>query len=284
MLDAVTGNYADRDLSEQLRAAERRLFEHPGYKEYLLCKAFQETLTAVFVPNWRELLALLERGATDLGLAMELIQNVHSPDVREEFQAETVQRLHNYVAGTMTVVDHSRRIMRGRSGPMSEEFASKKEKLLANSELSFVQDLRNFTLHRSLPQLAHTLSINDVNTPEQQFTSEVELSVAELLAWHGWSSSSRRFLKGQGEAVVLRPVIRLHGELVVAINTWLHDELARVNKEALAEVNRLVVERNAVLSGIDAEQAERLTWEWTKLRKTPTSQLGEFPPIFPLRP
>jgi hypothetical protein len=276
----VIENGADRELGKHLHEAERRIFENPGYLEYLRCAAFRQTLTAVFVANWKELLELLERAASDVGLAIELVQNVHRPDVRDEFQAETVQRLHNYVAGAMTLVDHSRRIMRGRSGPIPDEFAKRKQSLLSNPEVTFVQDLRNFTLHRSLPLLAHTLNMTNVNTPDQQITSEVQLSVAELTSWDGWSSSSRRFLKGQGETIVLRHLIRRHGGLVIAINTWLHDTLAVANARALAEVNRLVVERNAVLSGTDAEHAERLTREWTKMRNTPAAQLGDLAPPF----
>ena len=125
-------------IRDRVQEAERRIFEHPGYLELVRCETLRRTLTAVFVPNWQELLALLDRAATDVGLALELIQNVHRPDVRERFEAATVQRLHNYVAGTMTLVDHTRRIMRARSGAIPDEFAKRKALLLANPEVPFV--------------------------------------------------------------------------------------------------------------------------------------------------
>jgi hypothetical protein len=269
---ATMSEDAEQGLRERVQEAERRIFEHPGYLELVRCETLRRTLTAVFVPNWQELLALLDRAATDVGLALELIQNVHRPDVRERFEAATVQRLHNYVAGTMTLVDHTRRIMRARSGAIPDEFAKRKALLLANPEVPFVQDLRNFTLHRSLPFLGHTLSLSNVNTPGQQMECEVELSVAELAASDGWSPSSRAYLLAQDKAVALRPVIRRHGEFAAAINSWLHDALAKANEQALADVNRLVVERNAILSGTDAATAARLTQHWTRLRQTPAAE------------
>jgi hypothetical protein len=227
-------------------------------------------LWAVFFGNLIELLALLERASTDLSLAVELVQNAHRPDVRDKFEAELAQRLHNYVAGTMTLVEHSRRIMRDRAGPTAEEFANKKAELLGNLVVPFIQDLRNFTLHRSLPFFRHNLSITNVGTPEQQFASELRLSVKELLEWDRWSAPSRRFLEEQGDAVALRPVVRQHGELLVAINFWLCHALTEDNKVALAEVDQLVVEYNAALMGTgDIAQAERYTEWWTRMRNTP---------------
>jgi hypothetical protein len=258
-------NDSEQGLRERRQQAERRIAEHPGYLEYISYNALGRTLNSVFVPNWRELLTLLARAATDVGLALELAQNVHRSDVRDRFEAEVIQRLHNYVASTMTLVDHTRRIMRDRSGMIAEEFVRRKSLLLANPEVPFIQDLRNFTLHRSLPLLGHTLSMTNWNTPERQMTSEVELSVAELTAWDGWSSRSRAFLQTQGRAVVLRPVIQRHGEVVSAINSWLLIMLEKANESALEEVNQLIVERNAIVFGTDTATGEFLTQQRTRL-------------------
>jgi hypothetical protein len=105
----------------------------------------------------------------------------------------------------------------------------------------------------------------NVNTPQQTMTSEVELSVAELIEWHGWSPAPRQFIEELGETVTLRPLIRRHGEMVVGINKWLHDQLALANKAALEDANCLVVEHNAVLTGSDIADAETITQRWTIL-------------------
>lgn len=89
--------------------------------------------------------------------------------------------------------------------------------MVRHPEVPFVFDLRNFTLHRKLPFFAHTLSMTNVNQPDQQMQSEAQLNVVELLNWEGWSSAARAYLRalGEGEAVTLRPVIRQHAQLVL---------------------------------------------------------------------
>lgn len=126
---------ADRDLYGELKAAERRIFEHPGYKERMELQALELSITAVFVPNLRELRALLEAASTNEELAFELIQNVREPTVREQFHAQTTQRLPNYLASAQSLVDHVRRLMRDRAGPIAKEFERRKAALLQNPEV-----------------------------------------------------------------------------------------------------------------------------------------------------
>jgi hypothetical protein len=263
-----SGNEASEEL-DILREVERRITQHPAYKEHGETESLARTINTVFVPNWRELLGLLNQATNDVALAVELIQNMYRPDVRNQFHAQTAQRLHNYTASTMTLVDHVRRIMRGRTGPIAEAFEERKRELLSHPEVPFMQDLRNFTLHRSLPILAHRLSVTNVNAPGQTMDSEVELSVTSLREWDRWTSPSLSFLAQCGEVVVLRPVVQEHGERVLTFNNWLHDELSMANAAGLDELNKLVAARNAALAGTDLPEAERLTQEWTTRRDTP---------------
>lgn len=233
----------------KLQEAERRIFEHPGYLEHLECEALRMILADVFVVNGRDLMRLLNLASNNETIALELMQNVRPPVVRERFEAEIRRRLHNYVAGTMTLVDHTRRIMRPRTGSVVEEFNERRKEILRHPEVLFMQDLRNYTLHHSLPFLGHRFSITNVNKPDQTMESEIELSVPDLLAWDKWSASSRTFLLENGNMITLREIVLRHYQLVYALNAWLVDSMARANEEALVEVNRLIQRRNAVSSG-----------------------------------
>ncbi len=248
---------SQRDLLADLAAAERRVHEHPGYKEHVDLEALRMSIIDVFLPNLQELVQLLDRAAEDPTLAMELIQNVREPAVRERFQARATQRLHNYVASAQSLVDHVRRLMRDREGRVVDEFGKRKAAVLANPEVPFVMNLRNYTLHRALPFLGHRLSMTNVNTPEAKMESEVELSVVNLLEWNRWPAPVRTYLEGHGDALSLRPVVKKHGELVFELNSWLHHELARANDPALDEVNELVIQLNMVMTGGDRATAER---------------------------
>ena len=259
--------WATEARAARLRDVERRLNQHPAALEYRECEALARTVTGVFLPNATELCALLDAAATNQQLAVELVQNVRAPVVRERFQATVGQRLHNYLASTTTLVDHVRRIMNGRSGHLVDEFAAKKRDVVAHPEIGFMVGLRNFTLHRVLPFVGHTLTITDANTPEASMVSEVQLSVAELLEWTGWTADAAAFVSSHGEALQLRAVVRSHVNLVAPLNLWLHDELMGLID--IAAVNELVVERNAILAGTDMETARRITQEWTDRRARP---------------
>jgi hypothetical protein len=204
-------------------------------------------------------MALLQGASTNSELAFELIQNVREPTVRDQFQNQTTQRLHNYVAATMTLVDHSRRLLRGHKDDISKEFGVRLATALANPQIPLIQDLRNFMLHRSLPQLMHSLSMTNVNTPQARMDSQVQLSTDELLEFKRWSPGSKAFLVAQAPALSLLPLITNHGQVVLTLNNWLFNALAADNATALVEVNELVVARNAVLTGGSIEQARELT-------------------------
>jgi hypothetical protein len=247
-------------VSEKLREAGRRIAEHPGYREYLDLDALGRSISSVFVPNRDEVLSLLEAASTDWRLAFELVQNDREPTVREYFHALLTRHLHNYLAGAMSLRDHVRRVMRGRTGPIADEFERRKQEALEkNPELSFGFGLRNYTSHRKLPVFPHTLSWTNVNQPDQKIESEVELDTAELLQGEMWSAADRAYLKGLGDAVTIRPVIKRHAELVLELNSWLLNELANAHANALAEVNELFVARNAILTDADLEAARRMS-------------------------
>jgi hypothetical protein len=249
----------DQSDSERLWAAERKIAQHPGYREHLELEALHRSIAAVFVPNRDEVLSLLEAASNDWRLAFELIQNVREPTVRDRFHAQLTQRLHNYLASAASLVDHVRRLMRGRTGPVADKFLHWKEAALQNPEVPFVIDLRNFMLHRTLPLFGHTLSMTNVNKPDQRMESEVQLTVPELLEWDRWSRVSRTYLEGSGDAVAIRPVVKKHAELVLDLNEWLLKELSNANASAMDEVNELIVARNAILTGGDLQEARRIS-------------------------
>jgi hypothetical protein len=234
---------------KKLREAERRIAEHPGYREHLKIEALNRSLNSVFIPNWKELLALLDAAATNEMLATELVQNVRKPTIRDRFDAALTQRLHNYLAGAQSLVDHVRRLMRNRSGSIAEEFTRRKQELLQNPEVPFMEDFRNFVLHRELPYISHSISMGRIGTALRMTKSEVELGVWQLLKWEKWKPLAREFLKAQGNVLILRPVIKKHGQLMIGLNGWLHNELAKANKQALIEVNKLVDARNSIQRG-----------------------------------
>lgn len=265
MTDSADANLGKSAESDALREVEARIHAHPGYIEEMRIEAFSQTLNAVFGTNLRMLIQLLRTAKTDVDLQVQLIQNVARPDARNQFNAALILLLHNYVASAMTLTDHAHRMMRGRTGDLGREFSERKAKLLENPEVLFIKGLRNFMLHRSLPFIGYTLNIADPGTDGPPTNLEIELSAAELLAWDGWKAA-KPFVKEREPNVALLPIIEIHGDVVFRFNAWIINAVSAANREAVAEMNEIVVERNAVLSGLGVEAARRLTDEVTRQR------------------
>jgi len=265
-----TTTYSDRRPARI--AAEARLAAHPGYRAFQDQKAFKITLDGVFWPNYLSLKALLDQAATDHELGIELIQNVYDDSVARQFEAEASRRLHNYVAATMSLVEHSRRLMRGRGDDVSRAWDARRADLLMNGEVPFMIDLRVFIQHKALPVLAHSLKIDHPNSPDASWESEVELGRDRLLRWDGWKAAARAYLVQQDEAIKLRPLVKKHAELVYQANAWLLRTLADDNAPALVDANRLVVEVNQAMFGCTYEEAEAFTNRTSEERRRPRPQ------------
>lgn len=257
---------------DELRAAQLRLTEHPGYRAHRDHEAFGISLNGVFWPNYLELKALLDQAATDHELGIELIQNVHDDAVARRFVAEASRRLHNYVAATMSLVEHSRRMMRGRTDAAGDAWKARLAELLTHGEVPFMIDLRVFIQHRALPVLGHSLHIAKPNTPESIWESEVEIGRDLLQSWDGWKAPASQFLKGQDKGIKLRLVVEKHAKLVWQANDWLLRLLVDGNRAALDEVNRIVIEVNKALIGGTLEEAEEFTLRTTEERSQPKSE------------
>lgn len=239
------------DASADLRAIETRIARHPGYLNYAQASALLATIKHVVEPNWRELLAVLDAPNANPILALELIQNVRKPVVRDQYRATLDQKLHNYLASAFTLVDHVRRIAEVRNDEPVQKMLAAKPELLANPEIPFMQDLRNFTLHQTLPVMSSRLNVTAPNQPGMAMESFIELSVTSLLQWTKWTNRSKAFLVAQGDAVNLRPVVARHGELVLAFNTVFFNDLEAANAQHLGSLNELIAERTALLTGMN---------------------------------
>jgi hypothetical protein len=244
--------------------ARSRLTAHPDAIRHAECNGLAESLS-VFDRNARELIGLLE-AATHEELAFELVQNVRPAPVREEFQAQLSQRLHNYLASTESLAGHARRV--------AEQFAPRDvrrrhrdaiDQLKGTAGAVFIKDLRNYTLHRALPALGHGLRVQRVDGTLQMTESEVGLPTERLLAWKKWRAPSKALLRDAGERLDLRPIVMDHAQASMSLNAELHDGI--MESLDMDTLDRLVVEVNAALSGLDFETAKRMTDHRTAQRE-----------------
>lgn len=269
-MDSTSDGPPGFDLGPQLAEAQERIYTHPAFIAHYEIEALAQAIFGVLVPNAKELLGLLLTAATNEDLAFELMQNVRAPTVRENWEARTIRALHNYVASSASVVDHVRRVMRGREGPIAERFETKRLATVEHPEMAFVRDLRNYTLHRSLPSLGFSLTMKrkDDESEEWDMTAKVYLHTEELFRWEGWKADSRAFLESLEDGQVhLFPTFETHVNQMVRLNGSLCNALGEaIDYDAL---NALVEEANAVLTGGDMDEARRMSERWTTNRNDP---------------
>ncbi len=229
----------DEQRKKRYNEARAAYAAHPAAVAHRCMDDLDRSYLGVFQPNWQEFGQLLDAASNDQFLALELVQNVHSPKIRVDFERELSRRLHNHVASTMSLVAHVRRIVKRLPSSTKAEFDSRTKILARNPELKFMQDFRNYTLHDSLPFIGHTLRIGHHDLNDGTFESEVELSCEDLLVSTCWTTDSRAFLKTFGDALPLRTVVQRHGQLIRDHHVWLAREIREIVNSALSELNEL---------------------------------------------
>jgi hypothetical protein len=248
----------DNELNARLDALQHSIHTHPGYQRRRELDAFATSIVHVFRGNFRAVLGLLRLASTEPDLAIELVQNVRKPVVRDAFMGELTRALHNYLASAHSVVDHARRLMRQADPDFAAQWKARVEEALREHPVvHFIGGLRNYSLHRKLPFFGSTFSMQTPNSPEASFRSEIEMSVEQLLEWDRWPAPAKDFLLEHAPRFAVRPLIEEHGPVVYELNVWLHERLMEQNVDAVAEVNEMVVEFNATLMGTDFETARQ---------------------------
>ena len=176
-----------------------RILAHPGkkYLDALMTYSISKNILAGNGVQLRKLLASLE----DPSHAMEL----WSVDKRvrlQHLQNEVIRHLHNFLASARSLVDHTRAIMNEPfiSEAHRTEYREEVALIIAGDPLiGFMHELRNFTLHRSIPLTSLQLSLNLSGL----FDSSVLVDLDQMADWDGWRSAGKAFIGSH------RPTIRI---------------------------------------------------------------------------
>lgn len=236
-------------------AVEREMAAHPGRRAHDEWEGLRRMAT-VHTRNASEFLGVLNALGEDPVLAMEMVQNVRPPEVRDAVTGEIDQRLHNYVASTVSLIDQTRRLMdRYSNSSMRAEYERRKNDVIAKPVVGFVGDLRNYALHRALPVIDHSVSF----TANREFRSQVQLSTSALYHWDGWKSVAKCYLEDAGEAVELREAVTDHVAVIEETWEWVFAQHRGLHRADIVGCNELVNEYNWLLSG-GAQGRPRRTW------------------------
>jgi hypothetical protein len=154
---------------------------------------------------------------------------------------ELSRHFHNFLSASKTLVDHTRALMRVHYEG-SDLLAAYEDKaggeVGAKPVVKFVHDLRNYVVHRGLPNIIRSLHMSqDPAQPEAGATFELSvfLKTGELLTWSKWGVGARAFIADAGEILEVQGFVERYLAEIAALHAWLDRELAAIHSTEVEE-------------------------------------------------
>src|SRR5258708_4794903 len=212
-------------------------------------RSHQRTFTLnIFRMNAQELIEITRR-VNDPDEGLRLMSHNYR-EAGQQTHREVTRRIHNFVAASLTLVEHTRIFMREHYSrtPMLNLYQAKVDAEFANEPLvRFVQDLRNFMLHNGLPD--SEMFLNFESNPDfpdggGELTTGIRIGAAQLLAWNNWSVPARTFIERSGEFIDIRTFAEAYTDNILSFHAWLQGELDEFHLADLDELRALQISMN----------------------------------------
>jgi hypothetical protein len=190
----------------------------------------------IFTMNSKELReALVLISNPTLGL--ELMKQENS-EAGHQAHREVNRLFHNFLAGSKTLVDHTRALIDDfyKKTDIERSYRLYLESHIAKDEVCrFMHDLRNYTLHHELPLHKMYVTIKK----DEGLTTGVMIDVEMLRQWDRWTRESHRYILKQGKEIYPLVVIDQYSNKITNLHEWLNTELEKYHANDLAELKAL---------------------------------------------
>lgn len=185
----------------------------------------------------------------DQGMALMMEKN-HEAGLQAH--RELNRHVHNFVSSALTLVEHTRVFMRKHY--TGTDLISTYEKRVAAIFLQspvaqFVQGLRNYMLHRGLPNSSMSMKFtSNPGAANGSSTAEtgVHYETASLLDWKDWKPVARAYLEKAGEQLDVHAFAQDYLTLVNQFHSWLDVTLAEHHRSDLQELDQLQAQLQAI--------------------------------------
>ncbi|MEI3648458.1 MAG: hypothetical protein V6D39_00445 [Dolichospermum lemmermannii FEM_B0920] len=200
------------------------------YKNLLALKASFR----VFEGNFKELIEYLEH----LKKPREALFK-YSWDERKNTETlidETSRLFHNFLAAAKSLVDHTRRIVNrlySTDHSFSQEYQEKLKADLANNPVQkFIQNLRNYTQHYTLPIPDLQIAFGE----DMEFTMQIDTK--ELLKWKEWKDS-KPYLENLGDSFSLVDLSNEYYLIVQDFYVWLTERQHNIHQQDIENLKNM---------------------------------------------
>ena len=230
----------------EIQALELEIAEHPGQRSARRLKDLERVYHA-----WTGfsigLSNLLKTCETDEDTIVELvIRNVGDTSKRIEITNVLDQSIIAYVAGLGALIDHVRIVLALQSEQLQVEYAQRIGVLMKTVPGAlFLSKLRNYVLHYVVAPWEFSAEQHG-----DELSAEVLLNSAELLTMKNWPAPVRSFISSTGPQLRLSPLLHPYFSAMQELVVWLIDKCWDDNRATLDEVNKLILKRNLLLTGV----------------------------------
>lgn len=188
----------------------------------------------IFDTNYAELRRIIKFLTDDpTGQSLTTARN---EDKLRKVQIDVVRRLHNYVASTQSLVEHTRRLHNKLYGDSNlfPEYKKLVSARFVNDPLSqFVQHLRQYCQHYKAPDIGIKVS---VQSSEGGFVERrvVFLGLSNLREFDGWNSQVKSYMNGLPEEVDVLGVVTQYRDKVIEFYRWFQSRQLEIHANELA--------------------------------------------------
>jgi len=209
--------------------------------EYVNRAHFRSHTLNIFIRNTEVLLAALHELRDPEGHVRSLAQE----DNGKQTLRDMTCLIHNFLAGAMTVVDHTRVFVDDYYiGTEVNKFFREaiKTTFTENQLTRFIQDLRNYMIHRGPVPVIRKFSLepSDGGKPGQ-FTASTGfyLTKQDLLKWSGWKSDSRKYLVSAKAEIDVLVLVESYKEIIYDFHEKFDQAILGYHKDDLVALEKM---------------------------------------------
>jgi len=189
----------------------------------------------VFERNYFELRKLLIAAQSDE--SHEILWAFGNQDEMLKILREVTRLMLNFLTSAVSLVTYTRNIMRNAysdSRIMDDYDREIRERFIGNPITGFVEDLRNYSLHFSLPLTGSYIRYTQEEDGEMSVASRIiVLEKSVLLKWKEWTKKGLPYINSADDDIVLLEIADNYYREVMEFHKWLRELLLTVHEREL---------------------------------------------------
>jgi len=209
----------------------------------------------VFDRNYQELIRILE-GIKNTEVWFK-IWDPKNPEALDILLCETARLLQNFLASAKALVEHTQIVISSwyKSTEFLDEYHCQVTTRFRNNPLiGFVEELRNFGLHYSIPVTNANLELKiaeDRSSTTADFSLVLEKSI--LLEWSRWTRKGKAYLSTAPDSIDIGVIARDYYQMIKDFHFWMYERLRSLHASELAWLDEM---RKRIINSMSEEERQ----------------------------